>query len=97
MAPGKRKGNKAISYILRIAVAVGALYLAFRGENLSQVAKGLSEIRLWVFALAMLVYIGGQLVFVVRWSRAVVSAVEGSVDTYRFCAGGEAAYVRAFL
>jgi len=68
MAPGKRKHNKAISYILRIAVAAGALYLAFRGENLSQVAKGLSEIRLWVFALAMLVYIGGQLVFVVRWS-----------------------------
>lgn len=60
--------SKYISYLLRFIVAAAALYLAFRGENFSEVVKVLLGLNLWVFAGAMGIYIIGQLIFVARWS-----------------------------
>jgi len=60
--------SKYISYLLRFIVAGTALYLAFRGENFSEVVEVLLGLNLWVFAVAMGIYIIGQLIFVARWS-----------------------------
>jgi hypothetical protein len=67
MPKPKTTGNKAVSYLLRILVAAGALYLAFRGEDLPRVAGLLSGLKLWVLALAITLYVISQLVFVSRW------------------------------
>jgi len=68
MAKAKGKRRKYISYILRFAVAGGALYLAFRGEDLGKIAEVLGGLNLWVFAAALGLYVTGQLIFVARWS-----------------------------
>ena len=68
MPKAKVRKNRYISYLLRFAVAGTALYLAFRGENLGQVAEVLLGINLWIFAAALGIYIAGQLIFVARWS-----------------------------
>ena len=60
--------SKYISYLLRFIVAGAALYLAFRGENFTEVVDVLLGLNLWVFAGAMGFYIIGQLIFVARWS-----------------------------
>jgi hypothetical protein len=67
MSDGTKKLGKGGSYILRFAVAAGALYLAFRGENLKQVWQILIGLNLWVFITAMSLYIASQLIFVSRW------------------------------
>ena len=68
MTKAKGKRRKYISYILRFAVAGGALYLAFRGEDLGKIAEVLRGLNLWIFAAALGVYVIGQLIFVARWS-----------------------------
>lgn len=68
MPEARVRKTKYISYLLRFIVAGTALYLAFRGENFTEVVDVLLGINLWVFALAMGVYIVSQLVFVARWS-----------------------------
>ncbi|MHC4260274.1 MAG: lysylphosphatidylglycerol synthase transmembrane domain-containing protein [Planctomycetota bacterium] len=64
----KLRKSKYISYTLRFAVAGAALYLAFRGENLKQIADVLLGLNLWILAGAIGFYILGQMVFVARWS-----------------------------
>ncbi len=59
--------SKYISYLLRFIVAGAALYLVFRGENFTEVVDVLLGLNLWVFAVAMGIYIIGQLIFVARW------------------------------
>jgi len=68
MPKAKVRKNRFISYLLRFAVAGTALYLAFRGEDLRQVAEVLLGLNLWIFAAALGIYIVGQLIFVARWS-----------------------------
>lgn len=63
-----RHKRKYISYLLRFIVAGTALYLAFRGENFSEVLDVLLGLNLWIFAGAMGIYFIGQLIFVMRWS-----------------------------
>jgi len=67
MPDEKTKKSKYISYLLRFAVAAGALYLAFRGENLREVGKILLGVKPGTFAIALLAYMVGQLIFVIRW------------------------------
>ena len=64
----KGKTSRYISYLLRFAVAGAALYLAFSGEDLGQVAEVLLGLNLWIFAAVLGIYIISQLIFVVRWS-----------------------------
>lgn len=63
----KSKKNKYISYLLRFTVAGVALYLAFRGEDLGQVATVLLGLNLWVCAAAFVLWFFSQLIFVSRW------------------------------
>ena len=67
-AGSPRHNYKYISYLLRFIVAGAALYLAFRGENFSEVVDVLLGLNLWIFASAIGVYVVGQLIFVARWS-----------------------------
>ena len=68
MPKAKVRKSRSISYLLRFTVAGTALYLAFRGEDLRQVAEVLLGLNLWIFAAALGIYIVGQLIFVARWS-----------------------------
>jgi len=60
--------SKYISYLLRFIVAGAALYLAFRGENFTEVIDILLGLNLWIFAVAIGFYVIAQLIFVARWS-----------------------------
>jgi uncharacterized membrane protein YbhN (UPF0104 family) len=68
MPEARVRKTKYISYLLRFIVAGGALYLAFRGENFSEVVDVLLGLNLWIFAGAMGIYIISQLIFVARWT-----------------------------
>jgi len=68
MAQAKGKKKKYISYILRFAVAAVALYIAFRGEDLGQVAEVLLGLKLWVLAAVLGIFFISQLIFVARWN-----------------------------
>jgi uncharacterized membrane protein YbhN (UPF0104 family) len=68
MPQAKIRKTKYISYLLRFIVAAGALYLAFRGENFTEVVDVLLGLNLWIFAGAMGIYIISQFIFVARWS-----------------------------
>lgn len=67
MPQAKARKNRHISHILRFAVAAGALYLVFRGENFKEVTEVLLGLNLWIFAAALGIYLFSQLIFVVRW------------------------------
>jgi uncharacterized protein (TIRG00374 family) len=67
MPEARVRKTKYISYLLRFIVAGGALYLAFRGENFSEVVDVLLGLNLLIFAGAMGIYIISQLIFVARW------------------------------
>ena len=68
MPQARVRKSKYISYLLRFIVAGAALYLAFRGENFTEVVDVLLGLNLWIFAVAVGIYIIGQLIFVARWS-----------------------------
>ena len=68
MPEARVRKTKYISYLLRFIVAGAALYLAFRGENFTEVFEVLLGLNLWIFAGAIGVYVIAQLIFVARWS-----------------------------
>jgi len=68
MPKPKSKRSRYISYLLRFAVAGAALYLTFRGEDLSKIADVLLGLHLWIFAALLGIWLLSQLVFVTRWS-----------------------------
>jgi uncharacterized protein (TIRG00374 family) len=61
------KKNKHISHLIRIAIAAAALYFAFKGESIRDIAKVFASLNLLVFAAALGLLLAGQLVFVLRW------------------------------
>ena len=67
-AGSPRHNRKYISYLLRFIVAAAALYLAFRGENFTEVVDILLGLNLWIFAGAIGFYVIAQFIFVARWS-----------------------------
>jgi len=67
VAKVKSKKSKYISYLLRISVAAGALYLTFRGEDLAKIADVLLGINFWIFAASLALWVLSQVVFVARW------------------------------
>jgi uncharacterized protein (TIRG00374 family) len=68
MPKARVRKNKYISYLLRFGVAGAALYLAFRGEDLGQVAEVLLGLNPWIVVAALGISAIGQLIFVARWS-----------------------------
>jgi uncharacterized protein (TIRG00374 family) len=67
VAKAKSKRSKYISYLLRITVAAGALYLTFRGEDLTKIADVLLGINFWIFAASLALWVLSQVIFVARW------------------------------
>ncbi|MDD5459226.1 MAG: lysylphosphatidylglycerol synthase transmembrane domain-containing protein [Phycisphaerae bacterium] len=69
MAPESKVTNKKkyISYFARFAVAAGALYWTFRGEDLEKIGKLLTSIGPVIFIAAFAIYILSQIIFVLRW------------------------------
>jgi uncharacterized protein (TIRG00374 family) len=63
----KSKKTSHISNLIRIAIAVAALYFAFKGESFRSIAKIFSGLSINVFLAALVLNIIGQLVFVFRW------------------------------
>lgn len=63
----KSKKSKYVSYALRFAVAAGAIWWAFRGEDIENFKEVLFSINLWIFGAALGLYLLSQLVFVARW------------------------------
>jgi uncharacterized protein (TIRG00374 family) len=70
LAQTKSKGKKGhIFTVLRILVAVGALYLAFGGDKkeFGELVSTLARLNPWVFAAAVGIFLFAQLLFVMRW------------------------------
>jgi uncharacterized protein (TIRG00374 family) len=68
LAQTKSKGKKRhIFTVLRIIVAAGALYLAFRNQDLGQLGGQLLKLNPLVFAAALGIFLLAQLLFVIRW------------------------------
>jgi uncharacterized protein (TIRG00374 family) len=63
----KSKKNKHISHLIRIVIAVAALYFAFKGESFRNIAKIFSGLSINIFIAALVLNVVGQLVFVFRW------------------------------
>jgi len=63
----KGKRRKYITHLLRFMVAAGALYLAFRGEDIGVVLRLLGGMRIAILVSALGIYIFSQLIFVTRW------------------------------
>ena len=63
----EKKKTRHLSIIVRIAVAILAVGLFFRGEDLGQLYRGILSIDPWVFLAAIGLYCAGQCVFVLRW------------------------------
>jgi uncharacterized protein (TIRG00374 family) len=66
LAQENRK-NRHISHIVRIAIAVAALYFAFKGESVRDIAKIFANLNLFIFVYALGLLFAGQIVFVLRW------------------------------
>ncbi len=62
------KKNKCIAYLLRFAVAGGAIYIALRGEDIGAIGKVLLGLDWWVFGAAIGLYVIAQFLFVLRWT-----------------------------
>jgi hypothetical protein len=56
-----------VATVIRVAVAVLALWLVFRGEDFRQIGRTFLGLNWLLFAGACLLYMGCQLLFVVRW------------------------------
>jgi uncharacterized membrane protein YbhN (UPF0104 family) len=63
--PGKK--NRYVWHVLRVAIAAGALYLVFRGEDFGEITQALLAAGWPVFCAGVSAYILSQLIFVTRW------------------------------
>jgi hypothetical protein len=63
----KKSKKKHLSVIARIVVAILALGLFLKGEDLSILWEGVTSINPAIFAAAMGLYMAGQVLFVMRW------------------------------
>lgn len=65
------KGGKGLSrhgsHVIRFVIAAGALYLAFKGEDIGRIGRILLGLNIWVFAVALGLYVVSQFIFVARW------------------------------
>ncbi|MFH1614758.1 MAG: lysylphosphatidylglycerol synthase transmembrane domain-containing protein [Planctomycetota bacterium] len=56
-----------VSVILRVAVAIGALFWVFRGEDIGRHGETFARLSWWVIPLSTLAYVLSQVLFAVRW------------------------------
>ena len=68
MSQGGQKGKRRhILNVVRIFVACGALYLAFRNQNMAELGGQLLELNPLIFGAAIGLFLFAQLLFVLRW------------------------------
>ena len=61
------KKSKHISHLIRVVVAVGALYFAFKGESVRNIVRDFGSLNILIFIVAIFFNIAGNLIFVLRW------------------------------
>ena len=66
MQQASKKGR--ILNILRVCVAIVAVYFVFKGEDLGQLGRTFLGMNWFVFAAAICIHLCCQLIFVFRWS-----------------------------
>ncbi|MCK5172609.1 MAG: flippase-like domain-containing protein [Planctomycetes bacterium] len=80
MAETNKKGIKRhLTTVLRILVAVGALYMVFRGEDFGSLAKLLTGLNPWSVIAAMGLYGVAQVLFVYRW-KLLLRILSADID-----------------
>jgi uncharacterized protein (TIRG00374 family) len=72
--------SKHISHLIRIVVAVGALYFAFKGESARNIIRDFGNLNILIFIAAILLNIAGNLIFVFRW--LILLRAQGIVLAY---------------
>ena len=63
----KSKKTRHFSHLIRVLIAIGALYFAFKGESVRDIVKVFGNLNILVFLAAVALYAAGNLVFVLRW------------------------------
>lgn len=63
----KSKKTRHLSHLIRVLIAIGALYFAFKGESVRDIVKVFGNLNILVFLAAVALYAAGNLVFVLRW------------------------------
>jgi uncharacterized protein (TIRG00374 family) len=66
-ATTKSRVLKALSLILRISVAIGAMTWVLLGTDWSQLTQIFMRMSLWLFALCVAVFVLGQVLLAIRW------------------------------
>ena len=66
-ADSAKSRKKTLSLIIRIGIALVAIGLFLKGENLKELWGVLTSLNPWVFIAAAALYCGGQFLFVLRW------------------------------
>ncbi|AQT68874.1 hypothetical protein STSP2_02050 [Anaerohalosphaera lusitana] len=75
MSPAWTSTHKQFMTVsIRVLIAAGALYLVFKGEDLTELGDVMLGLNKLVFAGALGLYLAGQAVFVLRWR--LISSVQ---------------------
>jgi uncharacterized membrane protein YbhN (UPF0104 family) len=64
---GEKKIKRHILNLLRIFVAGGALFLAFKNQNMAELGEQLLQLNPWIFGVAVGLFLFSQVLFVIRW------------------------------
>jgi hypothetical protein len=75
----EKKVGKPLLTLLRVLVAGGALYLVFRGEDLSELWEMFLSLDWWAVVGGVGLYMAAQLLFAVRW-RLILSVHSISIS-----------------
>lgn len=66
-ADSSKSEKKHLSTVFRVVIALAAVGLFLKGENLRELWFVLTRLNPWIFAAATALYCGGQFLFVLRW------------------------------
>ena len=64
---GEKRKKRYILNFLRIFVAAGALFLAFKNQNMAELGEKLRQLNPLIFAVAVGLFLFAQVLFVIRW------------------------------
>jgi uncharacterized protein (TIRG00374 family) len=62
-----KKKNKHVTNLIRVLIGAVAIYLALRGESLSELAANFRKLGIFVVIAAIALNLAGQFIFVLRW------------------------------
>lgn len=63
----KNKKSKHVSHLIRLLIAIAALYFAFKGESIKEIISNFSSLSIFIIVAAIALNLAGQFVFVFRW------------------------------